>query len=260
VNNLFMGEQVERSAMSGNLTAEFGANLKKERERAEMTQAALSKAARVNRLRIVRSEKGLYDLRFDEVMRLAEALKVPVQRFISGQLRPSNDLSGIAVELFDLGIRDYVVAGAIVPGAFRHPEEVVTLALMGDCPDSRLIDAMPFVLATRRLTATLLISFALVHDERVMARLGWLSDLTTTLSRAGRFPVPVRNAMGLSSLIHQARPAPTPDDLGHPAVGAKSRPLLWRRWNITYGGTMDGFTARATELASGGYKANDESE
>ena len=57
----------------------------------------------------------------DEAVRLVEALHVPLQHLLTGKSRPATDLKGIAYELHDLGIRDFVVSDAAVPGAWRSP-------------------------------------------------------------------------------------------------------------------------------------------
>jgi len=229
------------------LAEKVGANLRRARLKAELTQQVLARRSRINRTSLVKIELGQHALSIDEVTRLAGALRVPVQQFLTGETRPSLDLKGIAFELYHLGVRDYVVEGAAVPGAFRSPEEVVVLALRGDRPDSRLIDAMAFVLATNPLNPGLALAFANLHDRRVRVRLAWLSDVTLALAQKSTFPIAVRKAGGLERLIHRVKKADEPDDLGHPGP-ARSGPL-WRRWNITYGGTMDEFLQRARELA-----------
>ncbi|HKB04898.1 MAG TPA: helix-turn-helix transcriptional regulator [Gemmataceae bacterium] len=233
--------------MENTLAERVGANLRQTRLKARLTQQVLAKRSGINRTSLVKIELGQYALSIDEVTRLAGALRVPVQQFLTGKTRPSADLRGIAFELYHLGVRDYLVEEAAVPGAFRPPEEVVVLALRGDRPETRLIDAMPFVLATHPLNQGLALAFANIHDRRVRVRLAWLSEVTLALARNSAFPVAVQKAGGLEGFVKRAKKADEPDSLGHPA-SARTGPL-WRRWNITYGGTMDDFLQRARALA-----------
>ena len=213
-----------------------------------MTQSALARQSGVNRIKILRTEAGLYSPNWDEVLCLAQVLRVPLQRFLSGKTRPAIGLKGIAFELYHLGIRDYVVAGAEVPGAFRRPEQVIAVALQGDCPEARLVDAMPFVLARQKLNAGLALAYADSHDRRVRGRLAWLSQVTLGLGRLNTFPIPLRAPEILEKIVKRVTKPAEPDDLGHPGPGRASP--LWRRWNITYGGTMMNFLARARDLAA----------
>lgn len=246
-NILFTPEQVKRLSMEENIARQVGINLKEARLYAGLTQAALARAARVNRIKIVRIEIGEHVPQFDEALRLAEILKIPLQQFLTGKKSPPRGLKGIAFELYQLGIRDFVVEGAVVPGAFRRKEQVVVLALKGDRPETRLIDAMPLVLATQPLNVRLALAFATIHDRRVRARLAWLSDVTLTLSRLSTFPVPLRTQESLEEFKRKVKRPAEPDSLGNP--GTKLPSPLWRRWNVTYGGTLDGFLQRARDLA-----------
>jgi transcriptional regulator with XRE-family HTH domain len=233
--------------MDKTLARNVGTHLKQARRNAKLTQLVLARRAGVNRTSLAKIELGQSALTIEDLTRLATALHVPVQQFLTGNPRPALDLKGIAFELYQLGVRDYVVEGAAVPGAFRRPEEVVVLALRGDRPEARLIDAMPFVLATRPLNAGLALAYANHHDRRVQGRLAWLSDVTLALARKSTFPVALRKQGGLERLVKKVKKADEPDSLGHPG-SARTGPL-WRRWNITYGGTMDDFLRRARELA-----------
>lgn len=229
------------------MAQEFATNLYEARIKAKITQSALSRRANVNRTKIVRMEVGKYVPQLDEALRLAQALKVPLQQFLTGKTRPSIGLKGIAFELYQLGIRDYVVNDAVVPGAFRRPEQVVVLALRGDRPETRLVDAMPLVLATNTLNVRLTLAYAKLHDRRVLVRLAWLSDVTLALARLSTFPVQLRTQEELEKFTKLVKRPDGPDSLGYPAANRSSP--LWRRWNITYGGAMDDFLTRVRELA-----------
>ena len=244
---MFAPEQVRQLSMEDITAKSFGANLKLVRVNAKLTQAALARQSRVNRTRIVRMEAGETIPQLDEALRLAEVLKVPLQRFLTGKMLPPGGLKGIAFELNHLGVRDYVVEGARVPGAFRRSEQVVVLALKGDHPETRLIDAMPLVLATRPLNVGLSLAYADLHDRRVRARLAWLSDVTLALGKLSKFPVTLSTQEGLEKFKKKVKKPDEPDSLGHP--GSRPSSPLWRRWNITYGGTMNDFLARTRDLA-----------
>jgi transcriptional regulator with XRE-family HTH domain len=242
--------------MNKNNAALFGTNLKKARISENLSQSGLARQSDVTRTKIVRIEAGGYIPRLDESCRLAAALKIPLQQLITGKKSPSVGLKGIAFELYQLGIRDYVVEGATAPGAFRRREQVVVLALKGDKPETRLVEAMPVLLATHTLCVGLALAFANVHDRRVRARLAWLSDVTLSLSRLSTFPFPLQTQEQLEKLTRAVRRPAESDNLGYPAKGLGSP--LWRRWNITYNGTINRFLERAQELATVDKKETEE--
>jgi transcriptional regulator with XRE-family HTH domain len=227
----------------------FGANLRNiRRSMGGISQTTLARRSDVNRTTIVKTEAGSSIPRIDEIFRIAAALKIPIQKLMTGKSRPQIGLKGIAFELHDLGIKDYVISEAIVPGAFRRSEEVLVLALRGDRPDVRLIAAMPYVLARRRFHVGLTLAFANLHDRRVRARLAWLSEITLSLGRDSRFPVAIRTEAELERLIKRCKRPDEPDSLGYPS---EKRPSpLWRRWNINFAGDLDAFLNRAIELAA----------
>ena len=59
----------------------------------------LAKRARISRTQIVKIEAGVYPPRFEEVVRLAEALGTPLQTFLTDSPRPNTTHAGIAIEL-----------------------------------------------------------------------------------------------------------------------------------------------------------------
>ena len=130
-----------------------------------------------------------------------------------------------------------------------HPKKSWCSPYAGDRPELRLVEAMPFVLATKQLRVGLALAFAAKHDPRVRTRLGWLSDITLTLGQLSSFPVAVRTETALRKFAAVKKSA-APDSLGHP--GEKRPSLLWRRWNITYSGDLDAFVERARELTAAG--------
>jgi transcriptional regulator with XRE-family HTH domain len=226
----------------------LGRRVRNARKLRGLTQIALAARTGINRTSVAKIEVGQIAVGFAELVRIAESLNVPIQQLLTGKSRPSSDLAGIAVELFDLGVRDLVVSNAAVPGAFRHPEEVVVLAVRGDRPEVRVIEAMPFVMAGRKWRVGLLRAFAAVHDKRAFPRLAWLSEIALLLAGHAGFRTAGDAVVSLGRLIRRAKKPTTPDDLGHPGTGSRSP--VWKRWNITYGGGLDDFRARVTELAA----------
>jgi transcriptional regulator with XRE-family HTH domain len=224
----------------------IGKCLESARKSAGLTQLALANATKINRVQIVRMEAGLTVPRLDEAVRIAEVLKTPLSWFTSTWTFPRPDLRGIAIELHSLGIRDLAVANPEVPGSFRHREEVLALAVSGDQPEPRVIEAIPFLLARHKFRASLVAAFARYHDRRVRGRIAWLSSITLALSRLGSLPFPIESEIHLSALIRRGAKSREPDSLGHPGEGRL--PPIWRRWNITYAGTMQDFLRRSIEV------------
>jgi transcriptional regulator with XRE-family HTH domain len=213
-----------------------------------LTQHALATRTGINRTSIAKIELGQITVGFADLLRIAGSLNAPLQLFLTGKSRPPSDLPGIATELFSLGIRDLVVSDATVPGAFRHAEEVAVLAVRGDRPEVRVIEAMPFVLAGRQWRGGLLRAFAAMHDKRALPRLAWLAEIAIILGNHFEFKIASEAMVSLSQLIRMAKKPSNPDDLGYPGTGSRSP--VWKRWNITYGGGLDGFRTRATELGT----------
>jgi transcriptional regulator with XRE-family HTH domain len=224
----------------------FGANLSRARKSIGLTQAALAHSANLTRFRVTRMEAGQYLPRLDEIVRLAAALKAPLEWFFSGRWMPTQNLQGIAYELNHLGIRDLEVSEAAIPGSFRYGEEILVLALTGDRPEPRIVEAIPFVLAIREFKPSLTAAFVELHDPRVQTRLAWLSDIALILSRQSGFPA-MKKPSQLRAFIQRGQKSEEPDSLGHPSD--KPTPPAWRRWNVTYSGTIQGFQARSLELS-----------
>ena len=224
----------------------LGLCLKKTRIACGLSQAALARTANVARLKLVRAEQGLYPLNLDESIRVARVLKVPLEQLTTGRWGPTSDLRGIAFELYQLGIRDLEVAEAYVPGAFRLPEQVLVVALKGDRPEPRVVEAMPYVLARRQFRVPLVVAVADFHDPRVRTRLAWLSDITMAISRLSDFPLEVKSEKQLRDFVEAGVRDAEADSLGHGDEG--ERPPLWRRWNITYAAGLTEFRLRMQEI------------
>lgn len=157
-------------------------------------------------------------------------------------------MPGITFELHTLGVRDLAVPSATVPGAFRRREEVLVLAVRGDRPEVRVIEAIPFLLARHPWKVSLVRAFATVHDRRVRVRLAWLSEVALILGNRADFPIASEAIKSLGRFRRLVRKPSTPDDLGHPGSGRI--PPVWKRWNITYGGGINNFLTRAAELSA----------
>lgn len=221
--------------------ATIGANIRTARRAAGLTQAALGTLANVARVQIVRMESGLVAPGLDEAVRLAAVLRCPLD-WLTRSSATGSVLQEIAVQLYRLGVRDLVVADAQVPGSFRHPEEVLVLAVSGDRPEPRVIEAIPFVLASRPFHAPLVTAFARRYDFRARNRIAWLADVTIALGRFRTAPVTIHSEASLRLLVRRGVRNSAPDSLGHPSTGPVSP--IWRRWSITYAGTINDFANR----------------
>ncbi len=232
--------------MMDSFAATTGANIKSAGISVRFTQAALSRRSGISRSQIVKMEAGRVIPQLDEAVRIADVLHIPIQRLLTGKTKPSVGLNGIAHELHNLGITDLVVSDAEVPGAFRRSEQVIALALSGDRPEVRIVEAIPYVLSQTKLHVRLAISFAELYDPRVKYRLAWLSDVTLVLARKGIVAIAPDVERPLERLTKTVKKPETRDDLGSPGTRPKSP--IWRRWNMDYSGTLQEFAERARLL------------
>ena len=113
----------------------LGVHLSAARARLKLTQRQLSSRCRVDQATIVRIERGIRLPTVPQLVQLAHALDVSLQWFLTGSNWPDLEPAGLAVELRNLGIVDLLVTDAVVPGAFRPPEQVVSLSVRGDEPE-----------------------------------------------------------------------------------------------------------------------------
>ncbi len=164
----------------------LGSYLLQARWASGLSQTDLAERSSLTQAQISYFELGRRQPSFDQFLRIAKALDVPIQRLLSGADRPGESLADLAVELRRLGIEDLWIKGATVPGAFRRPEEVISLALSGREPDPRIIEAVPAVLAWNEINPTLLRAYGAV--TRTTARIAWLADVTLSIDRQGGFP------------------------------------------------------------------------
>jgi DNA-binding XRE family transcriptional regulator len=244
----------ENARMAGNAkqSSEFarrvGLHLARARQQAGRNQAELAQLCGLTRFVVMRIEAGVRSPTLEEAVQFAHHLNLPLQMLLSGGQTPGDTLQDLAIELRTLGITDLLVEGAVVPGAFRPQEEVLVLAVAGDQPDTRVVEAMPYVLATAPPFALdLLRAYARQHDRRALHRLAWLSDVAEMVHDDSKLLDPGRRRL-LERLRKSTRPPETPDDLGRPALNEPLLPVS-RRWNITYAATLATFRSRADSLA-----------
>lgn len=231
-------------------SGEIGARLATARLRRGWSQAELAARCALSQAQISYFELGRRRPSLDQLLRIAGALGVPLQRLITGADRPGAGLRDIAIELRNLGLVDLWVESPIVPGAFRRPEEVVARAVSGREPDPRVIEAIPALLAWNRINSILLRAHGRTAGPRVARRLAWLADISLAIDRRGGFPGGCRR----DQLVRFTRGIPLPppesddwDDLGRPMPTAPTSPI-WKRWRINYDADLTQFEQRARRL------------
>lgn len=205
-------------------------------ERCGLTQSYLS-----------RLERGARSPTLAQLGRLAEVLYVPLQWFLTGDVRPGTDWRDIAIELHDLGIVDLLIPGAAVPGAFRPAEQLIALVLCGDEVEPRVVEAVPAVLAWNNWSPRVLKAYARALDRRAPHRVAWLADVAQTIHTQHGFPGGCVNPQKLPALWHRVKRPAEPDGLGYPTDEA-SLPPVSRRWNVTYAADLETFRRRAEHL------------
>jgi transcriptional regulator with XRE-family HTH domain len=216
-----------------------------------LTQEELAERSHLRRQQINYFETGARVPSIDQLLRMARALDLPLQAFLSGSDRPGGGARDVALELRHLGLADLWVEGAVVPGAFRRPEEVLALVVAGEQPEARIVEGLPAVLAWNRWEGILLRAFARVSGRRTLYRLAWLADVALILDRVGGFPGGCPGKEDLTAFVKTIkRPPPARwDSLGRPAPALPASPV-WKRWRINYAADLDTFRQRAETLAS----------
>jgi transcriptional regulator with XRE-family HTH domain len=249
----------ERRAEWRNLHLHLGLR----RSQLGLTQRTLAERTGIRQSEISLIESGKRLPTLSQLAALAEHLAVPLQWFINGRVSADYDPAAIALELQYLGIADLLFNRVTVPGAFREPEQILALALRGDAPDPRIIEAIPYVLNSRpwfpfvqdqrSWNRWLLYAYAQRFDERVLRRLGWLIDIAFLI----RFKFPHRvdpeSDTALEWVKKQAWQARTQeeDSLGYPSQRPAQLPAVHKRWRITYATTVDAFVERAKRVIGG---------
>jgi transcriptional regulator with XRE-family HTH domain len=231
----------------GRLFESFGKHLLTARVNRGLSQRDLADRCGLTQSYLSLLERGARTPTLVQLGRLAEVLYVPLQWFISGKARPGEDWRDLAIELYNLGIVDLLVAGAVVPGAFRPVEQVVAVALSGDQVEPRVVEAVPAILAWNDWNVRLLHGYARAYDRRVSHRAAWLADVAQTIHTQHGFPGGCVNPRKLSALWRYTKRPAEPDSLGYPSDEA-SLPPVSRRWNITYAADLETFRRRAEHL------------
>jgi transcriptional regulator with XRE-family HTH domain len=222
------------------------------RKQRGLTKAELAARSGLKSPQIVYFESGQRTPDLGHLLRLARALEAPLQRFLTGTDRPGAEWPDLALELRRLGLVDLWVAGALVPGAFRHPEEVAAACLATDSPEARVVEGLPALLSWNRWNPTLLRAFAKVAGRPVARRLAWLADVALTIDKQGGMPGGCVGRKDLTRFVDLIKVPPRDaawDGLGRPTAGAPTSPV-WRRWRISYPATLETFRERAARLAA----------
>jgi transcriptional regulator with XRE-family HTH domain len=218
------------------------------RARAGLTQQQLAARCDTDQSTVSRLELGERTPTITQTLALANALNVPLQWFLNGQVGPNADLPDLALELRALGVVDLMVRDEAVPGAFRPVEQVMALAVRGDRPDPRIVEAMPAVLAWNGWHVPLLRAYADLHDRRARFRLAWLADVALTIHQTQGFPGGFPEKQHVERYLQEVGSPSEEDSLGHPATGGRRLPV-WKRWKITYAGSLASFRDRAEHLS-----------
>jgi transcriptional regulator with XRE-family HTH domain len=219
---------------------DLGAHLTLARLERGLSQGRLAGECKLAQAQVSLFESGRRLPSLDQLVRLARALDVPLQRLLTGADRPGVGLKDLAVELRSLGAVDLWVAEA------ARPEEVIALAASGGSPDPRVFEALPALLSWNELSVPLLRAYGIV--TRTTYRLAWLADVALSLERQRGFPGGCRKGQLEKYLKAVGPPAGDAwDDLGRPADSPPRYPA-WRRWKINYPATPERFEERAREL------------
>jgi transcriptional regulator with XRE-family HTH domain len=230
--------------------SDLGRNLARARRQKGLTQRGLADLCQLRQGEISAFESGRRQPTLAQITELARHLTIPLQWFVTGTLQPvSTALSDMALELRACGVLDHQVPSVRVPGAFRPFEQLVTHVLQGDVINPKLIEAIPYLLATNPWKSRLLLAFGQASlDVRVIPRIGWIADVTRALHKIGNLPEAQSCRAPLATVIKRTAKAPKPDSLGHPATDWAVVPAVYKRWNITYSGSLDSFKQRIDQL------------
>lgn len=230
---------------------QIGEHLAAARRQRGLTQARLALRSWLQRQQITYFELGRRVPSLSQLLRIARALDLPLCWFLTGRERSGNGVQDLAIELRHLGLLDLWVESPIVPGAFRHPEEVVALTVAGEEPEARIVEGIPAVLAWNHWRPLLLRAFARTMGPRTVYRLAWLADITLTLNRMGGFPGGCPGEEDLAAFVKRVKKPPSDrwDGLGKPARELPKSPL-WKRWRINYAADLASFRQRAEALVS----------
>ena len=215
-----------------------------------MSQAELAGRCALSQTQISYFELGQRRPTLDQLVRIAKALDYSIEGLIAGANRPGNELRHMAVELRSLGMADLWVKDAVVPGAFRRAEELIAVAVGGEEPDPRIVEAIPAILAWNEIDPILLRAHGLATRPRTVRRLAWLAGVALAIDRRGGFPGGCRKRPleRFTRMIRAAEAATDAwDSLGRPMAKHPTSPI-WKRWRINYDADLDRFKQRAGHL------------
>lgn len=215
-----------------------------------LTQQELATRAGISQPRLSSIEKGTVLPTLPQLIRLARALMLPLQWFLRGSVFPGTETPDLASQLHWLGVVDLFVPDAVVPGAFRPTEQVLALAVSGDQPNPRIIQAIPAVLAWKRWSPSRLREYSKPRTSQASIRLAWLADVALTIQRTTGFPGGCPQYKNLESFVGRLSKARLPlkeDDLGRPGE-EKTLPPVSKRWMIRYDAPLSVFIDRANHL------------
>jgi transcriptional regulator with XRE-family HTH domain len=239
----------KRSPASAQLQ-NLGKWLAKARTREGLTQRELADRAGISQPRVSGIEKGEMLPTLPQVIGLARALTLPVQWFLNGAVMPGTEVPDIALQLQWSGMVDLLVPDAPVPGAFRPIEQLLALAVSGDQPNPRIIEAIPAVLAWNRWIPSRLREYCRPRESRSSIRLAWLADVVITIHRTTGFPGGCPHRKQLEAFVGplaRAVLALKKDDLGRPGEESALPPVS-KRWRISYDAPLSAFVERAEHL------------
>jgi transcriptional regulator with XRE-family HTH domain len=228
----------------------LGKWLSKARLRLGLTQQEVANRAGVSQPRISGIEKGEMLPTLPQLIRLAQALAEPLQWFLNGAVAPGTELPAYAMQLQWLGIVDLFVPNAVVPGAFRPTEQVLTLAVRESQPNPRIVEALPALLAWSRWKPFRLREHSRPRASRASIRLAWLADVALTIHRTTGFPggcPQLKNIELFVERLSKAKLRLKDDDLGRPGKESTLPPVS-KRWKIRYDAPLSAFVERAEQL------------
>jgi transcriptional regulator with XRE-family HTH domain len=228
----------------------LGSHLSHARLERKLSQAELAGRCALSQTQISYFELGQRRPTLDQLVRIAKALDYSIEGLIAGANRPGNELRHMAVELRSLGMADLWVKDAVVPGAFRRAEELIAVAVGGEEPDPRIVEAIPAILAWNEIDPILLRAHGLATRPRTVRRLAWLADVVLAIDRRGGFPGGCRKRpLERFTRMIRAAEAETDawDSLGRPMAKYPTSPI-WKRWRINYDADLDRFKQRAGHL------------
>lgn len=230
---------------------DLGSHLARARLDRGLSQTELANRCALSQAQISYFEVGRRHPTLDQLVRIAGALDCSIGGLITGSDRPGNELRHMAVELRSLGVADLWIKNAVIPGAFRRPEELIASAISGEGPEPRIVEAIPAVLAWNEINPILLRAYGMTTRPRMTQRLAWLTDIALAIDRRGGFPGGCRR-QSLERFIQILRRAAAGatewDSLGRPMEQPPTSPI-WKRWRINYDADLARFEQRARHLA-----------